>query len=184
MISVYLFTELISCSLHQFPLERKMGDNCASLLLHGSHYQLWIKWPWINELGPWRWTSLGGLVINWKSISVMDKRHGHQQHNPARFTLKERTPPPAHPESVGHCVTMKHAPAAPLLQPFPNTSPVSHREKTLVLPCKVFARKFSFALTVLQAYCCSFFFFFFFFFKWMLWWVCRVMNQGKEGLFS
>ena len=31
----------------------KQTQQGASLLLHGSHYQLWIKsWPWIDELGP------------------------------------------------------------------------------------------------------------------------------------
>lgn len=35
VISVHLFIELISCSLRQVPLDRKMGDNCAPQFLQG-----------------------------------------------------------------------------------------------------------------------------------------------------
>lgn len=45
VICVYLFIELINCSPHQSPLDRKAGDYSAPLFRQGSHYQLWIKWP-------------------------------------------------------------------------------------------------------------------------------------------
>lgn len=35
VISVHLFIQLISRSLRQVPLDRKMGDNCAPLFLQG-----------------------------------------------------------------------------------------------------------------------------------------------------
>lgn len=154
VISVYLFIELINCSPHQSPLDRKAGDNSAPWFLQGSHYQLWIKWPWINEAGPWRWTSSGdgrsiGNQYRWWIDSMGGGNRIHFDGS-ACFSFQTGSRPKSFVVGVSQWNTHPQAPAWSRSNSSKTFSGLTHSGKVWSL-----AHKFTLATTVLQAYCCS-----------------------------
>lgn len=145
VISVYLFIELINCSPHQSPLDRKAGDNSAPLLMQG------VTLPVMDQVTVNQWARplkvniIRRWAINWKSISLMDQQRGQRQQNPlwwiSLFQFSNWEPP-----RVICCwgVTMKKATGTKTFSGLTSSGKVWS-----------LAHKFSLASTVLQAYCWS-----------------------------